>query len=240
MDSPNCIITSDELLEALRAQDVPAPGNELRRLRTEPLLVEEVTSLELEDFYELALGTNYNEAKPLAKLRASHHELARLLAASYSRADASIMTGYSVERIAVLCLDPTFADLVANYRARNAEAGQDITGQLLNVALDSLQEFRERLESRPEQISSSELIAAAKLGFDRAGHGPSSTQRNVSISAQLSAEELFELEAKARAQAQGEVKLVESRTIYDENTTNESQLNAGRLLAAQTSTESGT
>jgi len=207
-------LTSEDLLNSL-AMDEPDPENRaaaLRSLRGVPIEVIGTAPLDEQDFITLATSSAYRPANPLQRLRASHHELARLLASGHTRDECSLFTHYTVERINVLMLDPTFTALVESYRRQGSESVADIQGQLLSVALDSLQTFRERLEDKPGEISEKDLLSAAKLGLDRAGFGPTNKNLNLNVSAEVTEDKLAELHAKAANNSRATVKLVTSRT----------------------------
>lgn len=177
-----------------------------------------VRPIDPQDFISLQTSSGYTEgAAPLKRLRATHHQLARLLAAGSSPEECTILTHYCASRISVLQSDPTFNALVESYRKELTSAVADIPGQLLNVALDSLQEFRDRLEDEPGNISDKDLLAAAKLGLDRAGYGPSSTVNN-NHKHGLSDEFLAELAARANQESRATVVIgtVHKREIVDE------------------------
>ena len=112
--------------------------------------------------------------EPIAKLRHRHHALARCLALGMADRDASLATGYCVSRISILKGDEMFRELVASYEADAAEAFSGVTEQLAGLTAEALTELRDKIEEGKVPVR--DLIEIAKLGADRSGHGPTSTQ----------------------------------------------------------------
>lgn len=153
-------------------------------LPTQPVVVRE---LRREDF-ELLQSARGVEAKPIAKLRARHHTLARLLAQGTSVPDCQAITGYAQSRISILQGDPTFQELVRFYEGQVMEAYLDTHAKLGELTSDALDLIRERIEDEPDSVTMAQAIELVKLGADRTGHGPSSTQNtniNVNFAARL-------------------------------------------------------
>ena len=110
--------------------------------------------------------------RPIARVRDSHHALARALAGGLRPMEASELTGFSPSRISILQRDPTFAELLEFYRDQARESFTDFVGRLKLLSLDAVHELQERLDSEPEKIRISDLLEIAKFGADRSGHGP--------------------------------------------------------------------
>ena len=69
-------------------------------------------------------------------------------------------------------------ELVDFYRLQHSHSAQLIGEKLRTVGMKALERLDEKLDAL--QIDDvNELANVAKLGLDRAGHGPSSTQHNV-------------------------------------------------------------
>lgn len=123
-----------------------------------------------------------NEPRPTAKppeikkLRARHHELARLLAQGTAEGEAAKATGYTLARVSVMKGDPAFQELMAFYGAVVDEAYRDLHDQLAGVATDAVDELQERLDTAPEEFTIGDLIKVATMGADRTGFGPKTTQ----------------------------------------------------------------
>lgn len=109
---------------------------------------------------------------PLARIRASHHSLARCLATGMRPAQASLVTGYSEGRISVLQNDPSFVALIADYNAEAKSIFADLAERMSDLSLDAIEELQERLHAAPETFTVSTLLDLIKAFADRTGHGP--------------------------------------------------------------------
>lgn len=118
--------------------------------------------------------------KPLERLRSSHHALAKCLATGMRPNQAALVTGYSVDRIRSLDRDPTFGQLVAEYRQEMGDTMADLAIRMRGVSLDALEELHDRLLSKPEEFSTGMLLDVVKAMADRTGYGTNSTM-NVNL-----------------------------------------------------------
>lgn len=109
----------------------------------------------------------------LKKIREKHHSVARLVASGLSHSMVAQLSGYTASYLSVLLNNPSMEELVSFYRAANGNAAQVITENLRTVGSKALEKLASKIEG--DQLNPTELIAAAKLGFDRAGHGPKTT-----------------------------------------------------------------
>lgn len=124
---------------------------------------------------------------PLKRLSERHHSLARALAAGMSPGHAAISCGYDISRVSILQSDPAFRELMNFYReAKDAEYVQ-MHEALAGLSLDAAQELRERLEESPADITVNQLVEITKMGADRTGHGPQSSQTNVNVNIDMAA-----------------------------------------------------
>lgn len=106
-------------------------------------------------------------ASPIAKLRNSHHMLARLLAEGRKNGECALMTGYSPSRISILQNDPAFQDLLAYYKANTEAKYLDVHERLATLGLATLDELQERLEENPDSFSNKDMLALAEFALDR-------------------------------------------------------------------------
>lgn len=124
-------------------------------------------------------------APPLKRLSERHHALARCLASGMEDGDAAITCGYVASRVSILKADPAFQELLAFYRAGVNEKYLDMHGVLSGLSLDAAMELRERLEidieSDEKKITVTQLMELTKLGADRTGFGPQTSQLNVNV-----------------------------------------------------------
>lgn len=122
---------------------------------------------------------------PLKRLSERHHALARCLASGMEPGNAAITCGYVSSRVSILQADPAFQELLEFYRQDVTTKYLDMHGVLAGLSLDAATELRERLEGDMEtdekKISVGQLIELTKLGADRTGFGPQSSQVNVNV-----------------------------------------------------------
>lgn len=111
---------------------------------------------------------------PLGNIREPHHMMAKLLAKGTDEIHVSAITGYSLQRIRTLKIDPAFRELVSFYETEEVFHNADVEAQIRHVSLTAGSILCERLEDDPESFSNKELQAMFTAGVDRLGHGPSS------------------------------------------------------------------
>lgn len=112
--------------------------------------------------------------KSLLRIHASHHSLARCLAAGMRPAQAALVTGYAPSRISILQNDPTFKALVADYQAEAKSVFADLADRMSELSLDAMEILQERLQVNPEGFTIPILLDIIKAFADRTGHGPGS------------------------------------------------------------------
>lgn len=159
----------------INAHGVPRRGR-----RTTPLRAEITRSLTPEDLASLAVPSEEPMGTPaLKQIRASHHELARLLARGEKQANIALVTGFSQTRISILKSDPSFQELLQYYtemEAQNYEKARvDVAERLHSLGVDTLEVLHERLREDPDSLDGKTLIGLAELSLDRIGHGKQST-----------------------------------------------------------------
>lgn len=124
-------------------------------------------------------------APPLKRLSERHHALARCLASGMADGDAAITCGYVPSRVSILKADPAFKELLVFYSSDVNSKYLDMHGVLAGLSLDAAMELRERLETDIEaeekKISVGQLMELVKVGADRTGFGPQSSQLNVNV-----------------------------------------------------------
>lgn len=133
--------------------------------------------LEEEDLRQLVMGTgdvrpDEDDPSDLKKIKEKHHHVARLVADGLKQTLVSALTGYDDAYLSVLLKAPAMIELVELYRIKNGAAIDVVTEKLKTVGLKALERLDARVEA--DELDNNELISTAKLGFDRAGHGPAS------------------------------------------------------------------
>jgi hypothetical protein len=153
----------------------------------------EVRALDTADI--ALLGAEKGSRAPaLKRLGDRHHALARCLASGMPDGDAAIACGYVASRVSILKGDPAFQELLAFYRDDTQKAYRDMHERLAGLSRDAVDELHLRLEedmdAEEKKISVGQLLEIAKMGADRTGHGPQSSQNvnvNVGIASRLEA-----------------------------------------------------
>lgn len=147
-----------------------------------PLMVEGTRPLVSAD---LALLASERGVRPplVKKLRDRHHALARLLAQGMSEAEASAVTGYDRSRVSVLKGDPSFKELVAEYRGQENALFGEFTERAAVLTLSAMNEIQDRLEDEPEGFTVPMLLEVGKTFADRTGHAP--VQKNLNLNANV-------------------------------------------------------
>ncbi len=119
----------------------------------------------------------------IARLRDSHHAVARLLARGVMETEISHITGYALSRIASLKRDPLFAELIQAYRLEQRDTQRDLEAMWLGVATDYGQHIHERLLDNPDKVPIGTALEVFKAFADRAGMAPisRSVSKNVTL-----------------------------------------------------------
>jgi len=112
--------------------------------------------------------------RSLVRIHASHHSLARCLAAGMRPQQAALVTGYSPGRISQLQNDQAFSALVADYQAEAKSIFADLGERLVDLSLDAIEQLHEKLHESPELFTPQTLLDIVKSCADRTGHGPNS------------------------------------------------------------------
>lgn len=145
----------------------------------------------------------------VAKMRDSHHQLARLVADGQKVIDIALITGYSPEHIHRLESDPAFQELVAHYKSVVEVKYINMHERIAGLGSDTIQEIHERLRDKPDEFTISGLTELAKLTLDRSGFGPTKTVNQNSISAQVTPDDLARIRA---AHSSGGVRQIGQKT----------------------------
>lgn len=155
-----------------------------RGRRAVPVDVAVARELEPADLALLELDRG-SKPPPLARIRDSHHALARALAAGMKPAEASLVTGFSPSRISILQNDPSFQELLEFYRENLDAVYADLHRRLATLSLDAASELQERLEQHPEDLGTGQLLKLLEMTADRTGAAPPRGTVNVNVNVGL-------------------------------------------------------
>lgn len=135
-----------------------------------------------------------SEPHNLKRIKERHHGVARLIASGMNQRIVAAITNYNEQYLSVLLSSPAMEELVELYRVQYGKSAEIITEKLRTVGTQAL----ERLGDRIEELDDNALIQVAKLGLDRAGHGPSSSHHLVEEKHLVDHAELTRLNLEAR------------------------------------------
>jgi hypothetical protein len=107
------------------------------------------------------------EVTTIARLRHSHHLLARALAEGRSDVQAAAISGYAPSTVSALKRDPAFQELLAHYRSQVDDIFAAVQDRLGALGLSFLDELQHRLETNPESFKVGQLLAMATALLDR-------------------------------------------------------------------------
>lgn len=119
----------------------------------------------------------------LKRISDRHHSLARSIASGMPQGQAAAIHGYNYAHTSVLMSDPAFRELVDVYRSQINMEMNSLHSKLAMVAGSALNQLQDRLEE--EDLPVNQLLNIAQMGADRVGAGPSSTNVQVNIHANL-------------------------------------------------------
>lgn len=191
MQDPDQKAASELLTEDLDLDELAPPGQRpgpdqvrTRGAIRQPLFAEYERDLTEADLEALASIPRGSAAPTLVSIRASHHSLARCLAAGMTPQQAGLVTGYSPSRISILQNDPAFTALVADYKREAQSVFADLGQRMAGLSLDAMDLLQERLSEHPESFTIPVLLELVKTFADRTGHGPGQDV-NVRVSSDL-------------------------------------------------------
>lgn len=141
--------------------------------------------LDIRDATEEDFGTPMAEVDfSIKRIRATHHEVARLLAVGHKNVEVAAMTGYTPQTVSNLQNNPMFQELLAVYQSRRDDQVFSIARKLDSVAGLALEELADRLENTPEEFTPSQLREIARDMADRVGYSPIKKTASVSLTSQ--------------------------------------------------------
>jgi hypothetical protein len=193
------------------------PVDPLADLDLSEVAVQQVITCTIEGFLEpsdlaqlIGAGASEPTAKAqtaaegidIARLRERHHSVARLIANNFAQNIVCQITGYTDAYLSTLLKNPAMQDLIGHYRAQHNNAAEVVGEKLRTTAMRAVEALSDRLDEGSDSenaLSNNDLIALAKLGLDRSGHGPTSTQINKNLDVVVDYAELAKLNRAAKA-----------------------------------------
>jgi len=161
---------SDEpSLEDLLALSVKAdtPGAKLPPARVQRALTAGDLAVARET-RALSVPAGDEPVSALARIKSTHHHLARVLAEGVNNIEASARTGYSPSRVALLRKDPAFVELIHYYRQAEIDpVYMSVHETLATLGQMATETLRQRLEEDPESFKHRELMEIMSASLDR-------------------------------------------------------------------------
>jgi hypothetical protein len=161
--------SAEPTLEDLLALSVKSetPGAKLPPARIQRALTAEDLAAAKET-RALSIPAGDEPVSALARIKSTHHHLARVLAEGVNNIEASARTGYSPSRVALLRKDPAFVELIHYYRQTEVDpvymSVHDTLATLGQMATETL---RQRLEEEPDSFKHRELMEIMSASLDR-------------------------------------------------------------------------
>jgi hypothetical protein len=182
---------SDDLSDALSKSD-PHRKTPSVTCTIEKVLDEE----DIAEYLQASGSMQTVQEKDVQVLRSRHHSVARLLAAGVPEGIVADITGFTGSHIKTLKNSPSVQQLIEFYRAPGDNTAKTIGENLRLVADMSIERLKDAVVAN--ELDPNVLLALAKLGLDRSGHGPQSTVHNINENRVIDVAELARLNLEAR------------------------------------------
>lgn len=156
-----------------------------RGAKAKPRRILEVKDLVKDDLLVLA---KKRDTPLVARMRDSHHMVARLFALGLRPERIAETCGYSRSRILVFAQDPAFKELIAHYRELVTQEVKEVTQDFISIATSNMMKAERMLadkldeaDAADELLSVRELTAIVADRADRVGFGKKQTNVNVNV-----------------------------------------------------------
>jgi hypothetical protein len=108
-----------------------------------------------------------------------------MVANGMSNGQISLISGMDPSRISVLRSDPTFKELVADYKTIDDGLQAEFMERATTLTLTAMESIQDDLEDPQREMPTSTKLEIAKFGSDRIGHGPVTKTSNVNVNVEL-------------------------------------------------------
>lgn len=153
----------------------------LRGQAPQHLAVELVRPLRVEDVPLLNSPDRLPGNALLKRITDRHHAVARLIAGGMGYEEAGMITGYAPGRLAVLKTDIAFRELIEFYRTSLDREMRSNFQRMSGLAATAADILQDRMEDEPDDLTVGQLVEITKMGADRSGLGPSSTNVTLNV-----------------------------------------------------------
>lgn len=124
----------------------------------------------------------------VAKLRDSHHRVARLFAMGLRIHEVVGRSGYSYQRVYTLTVDPSFEELVSHYRnlvnesfVASADEYHDLVTRNMIAAERHIADAIDEADEEGKLLPIKTALAISRDAADRMGYGKKQTNLNVNV-----------------------------------------------------------
>lgn len=125
---------------------------------------------------------------PLKRIRAVHHQVARLLASGMKQSEVSLHTGFCASRLSILKNDPSFNELVSHYQTVEEEVFVDTRKRVAALGVSVAEVLHDRVLESPDDMSTKELTNLLSAALDRGGFAP--VQRSITTTTNMTPEDI--------------------------------------------------
>ena len=157
-----------------------------RALVSAPIIIGTPAPLSRDDLAALTRGDR--QIGVVARMRASHHRIARLLAHGLTNTEVAALTGFTRERVGQLAASPAMKELIANYMDRvaekdeaNADAYLDLKFSNMVAAERHIADAIDEADANGEILPIRTALAISADGADRLGYGKRTTTTNLNV-----------------------------------------------------------
>lgn len=159
--------------------------SELRGRKQRSLTAEPVRPLTEADLVVLTSRERGTAPRPIMRIRDRHHAIAKMVANGMSNGQISLISGMDPARISILRSDPTFKELVEDYRSIDDALQAEFMERATTLTLTAIESIQDDLENPDHEMSTATKLEIAKFGSDRIGHGPVTKTSNVNVNVEL-------------------------------------------------------
>lgn len=160
-------------------------------------LVGEIRPLEERDLRLLKLhGPDSSGQSVVEKLRAAHHQIARLVVQGWTYIQIAEETGYSAVHIGNLCNNSSaFRELVDHYQAQMTDAMISHHSKIHFAAGLAVELVTEEMMEKAESLTPDFKLRAMRELLSFAGYNPVSRNENLNVNAGITRAELSQIKA---------------------------------------------
>lgn len=146
-------------------------------------------------------AARFTHQTPVRKLKAAHHELARMMALGFKDKEIHEVMGYSYGHLNTLRRSPAFQNLVLYFTTARDRETLDVKARIESLALRGLDRIAERLDDDEASaaISADVLRKITTDLLDRSGHSP--VHKVAAVSIGMTVDEIKKMKEELRGRS---------------------------------------